>query len=346
MINQPHTALPNIAFIVGMGRSGTTMLTSMLNMNEQIIATPENEFILFSGSSFATKDFTKSSTVKSFSKIFDYNFNNVINIWKPMNLKDSIEQLSHRSYADICKLVYLLYPLANKKITNVKWVIDKNPSYSLHIKFLQKLYPKAKYIILTRDYRDNILSRKKYSDKDSTIYKLAASWNYYYDEIFKAVSKYNLSARIIRYEDLVQNPEKTLTDICTFLGVEFNEEMLNFQGFSKVIKEHAKTTLSESKFEKISNMHSNLDSAVNTERMQAFKNELSPEDIGILDTLCYKHGAKFDYTLFHENHKKQSFAQKIIYKFALFQIVLHKYLSNLYYKIPVSVRLIFKEKSL
>jgi hypothetical protein len=328
-----------------MGRSGTTMLTSMLNMHEEIVATPENEFILFSHSSYKNKNFDQPSTVRSFSKIFDYNFNNVINIWKPDNIEKRIAGLIHKSFANVCKQVYLDYPLAHDKTNDVKYIVDKNPFYSLHINILNELYPQAKYIVIVRDYRDNIVSRKKYSDKKSSLYELAAAWNYYYKQIFDSITKYNLPFYVIRYEDLVKFPEQKLREICSFLGVDFCDEMLSFQDFSKKIKQHAKGILSESNYEKISNMHSNLDKKVNTERVQAFKNELSVTDINMLNYFCAKFSQKFNYNTINEIIPKPSLFIRMKYGYSYIKLVAFHYINNLYYKFPVSFRLLFKQKN-
>ena len=74
---------PKIAFIVGMGRSGTTLLTNMLNSNPEIIACPENEFVIHSYNSFYQKDFNDEKVIDAFIDMFDHNFNRFISIWKP-----------------------------------------------------------------------------------------------------------------------------------------------------------------------------------------------------------------------------------------------------------------------
>lgn len=337
--------LPGIAFILGMGRSGTTLLTSMLNMNPAIIATPENEFILFSYSPYAFKNFNDPVIVKSFINIFNYNYNNVINIWKPNNLDLDIESLGKKNYSNVCKLVYLNYPLSNKKKSDVKWVIDKNPSYSLHVNKLNKVFPEAKYIVIVRDYRDNVVSRKKYSDNNVSILKLAAAWNYFYSKIFQSFNDLKISHHFVKYEDLVNSPTESLQGICNYLGVDYTPDMLKFQEFSKQIKAHAKETVSEEKFQKISAMHSNLDNQVNSNRVDAYINELSLDDITALDYACKSYAEKFEYKLDLSNLKNISLKNKIKYKIIYMQVAFFNIIKNLYYKFPMSLRLFFKQKN-
>jgi hypothetical protein len=338
---------PRMAFIVGIGRSGTTMLTSMLNMHPEVIATPENEFILFSHSSFAYKNFNDPEVVKAFINMFDYNYNNVINIWKPSpDFEKSIAQLRVKNFANVCKLAYLHYPLSQKDRSGVKWVIDKNPSYSMHIQLLHRLYPEAKFIVIVRDYRDNVVSRKKYSDKAVSLLNLAAAWNFFYEKIYRSIKALGLSAHLVRYEDLAQAPEKTLQSLCDYLGVTYDPQMLQFQGFSKKIKDHARVTVSEEKFEKIASMHSNLDKAVNTDRVDAFRDELSPAEIALLDMACHQYGKQFNYKPLNDPAYKTSFADRLKYSYAYCQVVAFNFIKTVYYKLPVSFRLRFKQKRL
>lgn len=324
--------LPDIAFIVGMGRSGTTLLTNMLNSNPTIIACPENEFIIHSFPTFYSKNFNDSKVVDSFFDMFNQNFNRVISIWKPgVELKQDISELTDKNFGNACKLAYLNYPLSQKDKKNVSWVIDKNPSYSLHIDTLNKIFPEAKFIIIVRDYRDNIISRKKYSDENVPLHKLAADWNYYYERIFKSLKKKNLPYHLIKYEDLASNPTDSLKSLCSYLNVPYSEQMLNFQDLSKELKKHAVENISKEKNEKIQRMHSNLEKKVNTERVNAFINELKPSEIGFLDYACEKLALKFGYQK-HESNSSVSVFAKLQYKFSYFKTSIYGILLSFSYK--------------
>ncbi|MBK8366606.1 MAG: sulfotransferase [Bacteroidetes bacterium] len=252
MASSKNNQQQTITFIVGMGRSGTTMLTNMLNLNPNVIACPENEFVMFSFNDFKNKDFTKETVIDEFVNLFEHKFSKIISFWKPgKELKQSILNLTEKSFANVCKQVYLNYPFAINNPENVTCIVDKNPIYSLYLNELNTLFPNSKYIILTRDYRDNALSRKKYSDKETSIYTLGASWNYYYNCIFKSVKKNNLNHYIIRYEDLVNNPSDSLYKLCDFMELSFNDEMLNFQNLAKDIKKYIEQNLPENEYSKL-----------------------------------------------------------------------------------------------
>lgn len=330
-----------MTFIVGMGRSGTTMLTNMLNLNPNIIACPENEFVMYAYTDFKNKDFNDKKIVNHFINLFEGKFSKIISFWKPGNqLPNLITTLHDKTYANVCKQVYLSYPFAQKDIDLVNCIVDKNPIYSLYLNELNAIFPNSKYIVLTRDYRDNAISRKKYSDKNTSLYTLGASWNYYYEHIFKSIKKNNLNYYLLRYEDLAENPSDTLQKLCHFLNIKYSENMLHFQELAKDIKKYVKENLDEKDFQKLNTMHSNLEKTISKDRIEAYKNELTAEEIEILNTICYKHGKEFNYIINKTNK------QSVIIRFNLIlsnvkvrmYYFLHKYLL----KLPIKYRLYFK----
>jgi hypothetical protein len=336
--------LPQMAFIIGIGRSGTTLLTNMLNSNPEVLSTPENEFILFSQSSFSDKDFNDAEVINAFINMFGFEYNKVTSIWKPSaELRNDIFNLEEKTFANVCKLVYLNYPIGGKIRTKVKTIVDKNPVYSLYLNNISRIYPSARYIVLTRDFRDNALSRKKYAHRKTSVFELAVSWNYYYENLFKTIKKVNLEHKIVRYEDLVSDSENVLKEICDFLQVTYSAEMLNFQDLSRKIKKHVKESASEKVFSKISKMHSNLETEVNQNRVKAYEKELSAQETAILEYVCEDYGKKFGYLDQEKSITKEPFwnlRKQFNYLF------LRSYYTcmNVYYSLPVSYRLRFLKK--
>lgn len=337
--------LPGMAFIVGMGRSGTTLLTNMLNSNPEVISTPENEFMLFSKSSFAKADFGREQVIDSFLDIFNYNYNRVLSIWKPTaSIRQDLLDVKEKNYANACKLVYMNYPFAGKDQAQIKCIIDKNPIYSLYIDDIRKIYPDAKYIILTRDFRDNVVSRKKYSDKKSSVAELGASWNFFYERIYDVVKAHRLDHYLLRYEDLVADPEQALKALCAYLGVSYSPNMLQFQDLSKEINTHVKEKAPAEVYNKISRMHGNLEKQVNLNRVKAYEKELSPGDIALLDYICRKYGRQFKYT----DPDKAGAAKpswSVLNACNRLKIKVYFSLHALYYRLPVGLRLRFLKRA-
>jgi hypothetical protein len=333
--------LPDIAFIIGMGRSGTTLLTNMFNSNPEVVSTPENEFIVFSKQSFQDKDFSNEAILNSFMYMLSFDYSVVHSIWKPSSeLASDIRQLKEKNFANVCKLVYLNYPFAGKEKKDIKLIVDKNPVYSLHLETLSKIYPEAKYIVLTRDHRDNVLSRKKYGDKKKSVFEFAVSWNYYYERIFSDLKKYGLKHHLVRYEDLVADPAGTLRSLCSYLGIDYSENMLEFQDLSKKIKAHVKESSSAELFDKINKMHSNLDNNVNPQRIKAYEKELTTEEIRMINYVCSHFAHRFGYL---DKTDAENLNIPFSWKFnkLKYNLIVKAYyaMRSLYYKAPVNMRL-------
>ncbi|MCE3278185.1 MAG: Sulfotransferase domain protein [Bacteroidetes bacterium] len=333
--------LPEMAFIIGMGRSGTTLLTNMFNSHPNVVSTPENEFLVFAHQSYLDKDFNDKETVDSFLDLLSYNYSTVLSIWQPSpDLKNDIVKLKEKNFANVCKLVYLNYPFAGRNKEEVRFIVDKNPVYSLYLEKLQEIYPVAKYIVLVRDHRDNVLSRKKYADSAKSVFELAVSWNYYYEKIFRDLKKNGLDHKLVRYEDLVADPTAILKELCSYLDINYSDRMFEFQDLSKKIKEHVKENAADKVYNKISKMHSNLDNNVTQKRVKAYEKELSSEEIAIVNYVCSDFALKFGYL---EQQEVNDIRPKRSWKFNKFKyeliVSVYYLLKAAYYKLPVSFRI-------
>ncbi len=284
-------------FVVGIGRSGTTLLTDMLNGNPCISAAPENNFILF-GKNLST--LSGSGLIAEFKTLFTLNHNHTQSIWKPdlSFLEKYNVNESHISYQELCKEVYL-HNNPTKDKNQIKVFVDKNPVYSLYVKDLIALFPDAKFIIITRDYRDNIVSRRKHTE--GTISKLmvsySASWSLYYTSILKYEQKFPDKFIRVKYEDIVEQPKETLSKITDFLTITFNEKML-YTHENSVMEKFEKADLSQAAKDKIIEMHHRLRMPLNNERINYWKDKFSNQDLILIETICSKTAKKFNYMSF------------------------------------------------
>ncbi|MBQ20620.1 MAG: hypothetical protein CMD31_07675 [Flavobacteriales bacterium] len=330
-------------FIVGIGRSGTTLLTDMLNGNPCISAAPENNFILF-GKKLST--LSGSNLIAEFKTLFTLNHNHTQSIWKPdlsFLEKYNINE-KQINYQELCKEVYLHNNPA-KDQNQIKVFVDKNPVYSLYIKDLIALFPDAKFIILTRDFRDNIVSRKKHTE--GTISKLmvsyAASWSLYYTSILKYEQKFPEKFIRIKYEAIVKQPKETLNKITDFLTISFNEKMLHTHENS-VMEKFEKADLSKAAKDKIIEMHNRLKMPLNNERINYWKDKFSNQDLILIETICSKTAKEFNYLSFSKaNLLEKIWAYfRIITIYPLFKLSVILYYFP-YYSIPYKLKkIIFK----
>lgn len=105
----------------------------------------------------------------------------------------------------------------------IRWG-EKSPQNAQHLQALAKLYPKARFIHMIRDGRDTAASfhRRWQRTPELTIYR----WKKIVEE-GRAQGK-GLGDRYmeLKYEEITQNPERWMKEICRFLDVEFSDRVL------------------------------------------------------------------------------------------------------------------------
>lgn len=111
---------------------------------------------------------------------------------------------------------------------------DSSPQDVLYISRLRQWYPGAKFIGVVRDPRGFLASYKNYYRKQLSTYRnrfnpLANSllWRSYMRTLLRAKSSpLGDDIHLLRYEELVADPEGEVTRLCDFLGIGFDAQML------------------------------------------------------------------------------------------------------------------------
>ncbi|WP_343763130.1 sulfotransferase [Gangjinia marincola] len=221
-------------FIIGNPRSGTSLFRLMLTNHKDICVPPECGYILWWYDKYKDWNFNQEN-VKSF--IIDLSTSKKIETWKIdfNDLKKFVITNEPATYADLCLAVIEFYAIKNNQ--RGIFLGDKNNYYINHLAQLSEIFPSAYFLGLIRDGRDVACSYKairelktsspykpKLSDHIETIAKEWVENNTQMADLFEKVDK----ARIFRYEDVISNPKSTLTDICSFLGVAFDQHMLDY----------------------------------------------------------------------------------------------------------------------
>lgn len=271
-------------FILGKGRSGTSLLQNMLDAHPGIIGPPESKFVVLLYPRFShIKKWTKSD-ILLFVKCL-YMEPLFATLWHVDREKLTTLLLSIKEYADyslLCKIVY--YQMQKE---NVLLISDKNPQYVLFINTLLKIFPDAKFIHIVREPRDNIYSQIISFREKNPIFR-AYQW-VGFNKIIEAKKK-QLPDRffLIKYEDLVENPEGIMMELSKFLNIPFRQEMTRNKEFEILEAQLMQSGMEE----QAGKVHKELLRPINTSNIGKWRKGMSEVDRKITEIITAGYAKK------------------------------------------------------
>lgn len=231
-------------FVVGVGRSGTTLLRLMLDSHPEMAIPPETHFLPAlirllrrrSEARFPVKALLAAA--RAFSPAFDAGAVagaiTGAEAWNDFHmdaaeLRREFRRLRPFSTADAVRRFYSLYAGRFGKSR----FGDKTPNYLPCMTDIAALLPEARFIHLVRDGRDVAASfRKMWFGRGENVADQAAYWlSSIRDARQQAQSLPHYME--IRFEDLVKSPEETLRKICGFIELPFDDSMLRYHERSR-----------------------------------------------------------------------------------------------------------------
>lgn len=301
-----------VNFLISIERTGSSMLTAMLNSHPEILSPPEEPFLIYLYPAYKNKIHWKEHEIDKFineykllsERIPELYFSPFSELKKSMLLcKDDLD------FQSLCRLIYLHFiPLKDKN--PIKQIIDKQIKYILFLDKIAEIIPDSKFLILVRDYRDVICSWKKrgLGSSNQAAY-LAELWNISYSSALNSIKKHPERFMICRYEDLIANPETALKKIVSFLGATYHENMLQYHKMFGNYMEKIKDTVPEKFIKDLKSFHSNTLKSVSTELSGKWKIILSNEEIIVSETIAGKTGKHFGYEISTEKKSTLNFVE-------------------------------------
>ena len=214
--------LPPFPVIVGVPRSGTTLLRMMLDSHSELAIPPETGFLLddrIAGSSLGPRETAREMT----------QFPRQAPAWGDFGI-DADEFLTKAealnpewASGDVLRLFYRMYAVKHGKPR----AGDKTPGYVNAMNTVARLMPEARFIHIIRDGRDVALSwRKTWFAPSDDIATLVRTWT---DTILGArESAARLHYKEVFYADLVRDPAAVLQDLCEFVDLRYEPSMLQY----------------------------------------------------------------------------------------------------------------------
>ena len=235
----------SLFFIVGCGRSGTTLLQSIILSHPDTAIPPETKF----ASKFP--DYTPSlrdlSRDDDFSRALDLAIADQRRKGIPFD-EPRVRELAHaapRTWDGL--FLAFLAAVADKE--GRPRVGEKSPAHTPLVGRLSESFPDAKFIHLVRDPRAVMLSRLKAGFTAGALGTEIPRWKEAADMHREHASRLGPSRYLLlKYEDLVTNLEPTVRALCAFLDLDMRPEMLephkrDKKGFNPRSKDWMQNTL-------------------------------------------------------------------------------------------------------
>ena len=199
---------PKMIFIIGMPRSGTSLLEQILSSHSKVYGADELIYL-------------SNSVVKNFNRPDSQEF---------LGLDSNRINATRKDYFDY---------ISNMNITN-EYIIDKNPFNFLWVGFIKLIFPDAIVINSKRGLLDNFLSI--YQN-----YFPAIDWSYNLDEILDYFLLYmdlmnfwkkNLPGFVnhINYEDLIIDQDLMIKELINVACLDWEENCLYFHKNKRIVK--------------------------------------------------------------------------------------------------------------
>lgn len=206
-------------FIVGVGRSGTTLLRMMLDAHSELSIPPESHWLGPLIDMLTTTGLDRESIVQSLKMSHN---------WVDMSVRDDamealLDRFDTSNHGDLIRSIYRLY--AARRGSNRYG--DKTPAHLLNMEKIARMLPEARFIHIIRDGRDVAASYKGlWFGPGDDMKKAAIMWMW---QIARArqMAEFLPHYMELRYEDLVTDTRAALQNVCSFINLDFEERQLH-----------------------------------------------------------------------------------------------------------------------
>ncbi|GMV90853.1 MAG: hypothetical protein AMXMBFR82_06310 [Candidatus Hydrogenedentota bacterium] len=204
-------------FVISSPRSGSTMLERMLESHSMIKGGPEPHLL------------TPLAHLGVWDNVQKAPYDHVL---AAEAQKLFIDQLPNKQqdYWDACRAycdtLYGRYLEGGKETI----CLDKTPAYGLILPFMMKVFPDAKFVVLTRHPLATFSSfANSFFDGD---YQVAQKYNPILNRYVPAIAAFLRQDTVpyfhVKYEDLVKDPELWMEKIYGYIGVPFEKDTIDY----------------------------------------------------------------------------------------------------------------------
>ena len=229
-------------FVVGSSRSGTTMMGRILGNHKDIFTFNELHFFGTIWTNTSNQELSKLEQINLLSRLFCIQENGLFRQDNISDFNDKAKDILQQQNLNALE-IYALFLNTITLENSASISCEQTPKNMYYLEEILSHFPNAMVINLVRDQRDVLLSQKnKWKRKflgasAIPLSEAIRSFVNYHPLLMSKVWASSLQhtkkyknhnrVKIVKFEELVSNSEETIKKVCSFLDIDFQEEMLS-----------------------------------------------------------------------------------------------------------------------
>ncbi|GEM_PF-5756230 len=282
-------------FIVSSGRSGTTLLASMLNAGEDLYIPYESDFIARAYPYFADKCSLSLHDYKLMTQFFQITAKQGGWGMPEDYLYDFLCQRSPQTFSEVNATICEAFH-KREGTEDAEWGI-KAPVLIASLDRINKVSPTSTIVHIVRDGRDVYLSYRKVHETSDIKFGpkgILANTLYWIDGLRRVEDfmKHHQHVPVfeLRYENLLAEPDQQLRQLCEFIGIPYKSEM-----HEKFNASDRNQKVAPDQFKK--SIHKKLHGGLDAKNTNKYLSQMSPYELFVFEVITAPYLAKYGYDL-------------------------------------------------
>lgn len=285
-------------FIVGCGRSGTTLLQSLLSAHSRIAVTPETHFMKRAEREGARRRKAPADFDAFWRDLMAWSRFREMGV-EPAHVLARIEAQGTRDFRTVFAAMLETYG----EMTGKPRVGEKTPGHYQYIDMIFDWFPDTRIVAIRRDPRDVVASHLAapwVTDQMAPgrlrapfirrlrafhVAERALLWRRANDEIL-ADAETDPRVHMVVYEDLVVRPEQELRRICDFLGESYEPGMLAPRDDTPTMPVPTTDRIRSQWGDWNHTHHARANAPVSAGSVGRWREKLSPSEAGLIEAIC------------------------------------------------------------
>lgn len=216
----------------GVGRSGTSLVQAMLHAHRDVVFLPETHFFRRYVGPLLRRIRVERAGVEGFAGMLeqDEQFARA-----GIAAQELLAPFAEGSASFEPGGAYLRLLRLHRQRHEARVVGDKDPRIIDFLPVLDRVFPDIRVVHVVRDPRDVLLSRR-----EAAWSRARSDWSHLLAYRAQMLRAKRTGPRVfadryleVRYEDLLQEPDRTLAELCQHVDLEFDPAMMSFSDEAK-----------------------------------------------------------------------------------------------------------------